>query len=269
MTARGITGHTKLLGIIANPVVHVLTPTLFNDYFKAQGIDAVLVGFEVPPARLREVLQGFRGLTNLAGFVATIPHKSAMVGLCDEVSEAGRRIGAVNTIRREPDGRLVGTMFDGDGFVAGLRAKGHEPRGRRALLAGAGGAASAIAFALAGAGVARLTIHNRTASKAADLAARVRAAHPAVAVAPGPGDPRGHDLIVNGTSLGMQPGDAAPVAVSQLTADMVVAEVIMAPAATPLLAAAAARGCPIHLGRHMLEEQIAIMANYIGVARRT
>jgi shikimate dehydrogenase len=268
MTARhDITGHTKLLGIIAHPVVHVLTPTLFNRFFAARGIDAVLVGFEVPPARLADALQGFRGLSNLAGFVATMPHKGAMVALCDEVSPAGRRIGAVNTIRRTPDGRLIGTMFDGDGFVAGLRAKGHEPRGRRALLAGAGGAASAIAFALAGAGVAQLTIHNRTAAKARDLAGRLRAAHPAVAVtvAAGAADPRGHDLIVNGTSLGMHPGDALPVVVDGLSSDMVVAEVIMAPETTPLLAAAAARGCPVHLGRHMLEEQIAIMAEYIGV----
>jgi shikimate dehydrogenase len=266
MTARhAITGHTRLLGIIAHPVSHVLTPTLFNAYFAAHGIDAVLIGFEVAPPRLRPVLDGMRGMTNLAGFVVTMPHKSAMVALCDEVSAVGRQIGAVNTIRRAPDGRLIGTMFDGDGFVAGLRARGHEPRGRRVYLAGAGGAASAIAFAFAGAGVAGLTIHNRTVAKAADLAARVRAAHPRVAVEVGSADPSGHDLIVNGTSLGMHPGDAPPLDVTRLRPDMVVAEVIMAPETTKLLAAAAARGCPVHLGRHMLEEQIAIMAAYIGV----
>ena len=259
-----ITGHTRLFGILADPATHVRTPMVFNAYFRAHDIDAVLVPVEVPPGRLPILLGGLRAMTNLAGFVVTIPHKTAMAGLCDEVSREGRLIGAVNTVRRERDGRLVGTMFDGVGFVAGLRAKGHDPRGRRVYLAGAGGAASAVAFALADAGVACLTVFNRTAAKAADLATRVRAAYPTVEVAVGSADPSGHALAINGTSLGLKPGDALPFDVSRLAADTVVAEVVMNPDTTPLLAAAAARGCPIHLGRHMIEEQIRLMAAFIG-----
>ncbi|MEJ0069250.1 MAG: shikimate dehydrogenase [Pseudomonadota bacterium] len=253
-----------MFAIVANPVAHVRTPQVFNEYFRAHGIDAVLVPVEVSPERLPAMLDGFRAMTNLAGFVATMPHKTAMVGLCDEVTRTARLIGAANTVRRDPDGRLVGTMFDGDGFVAGLRAQGHEPRGRRVYLAGAGGAASAIAFAFAEAGVACLTLHNRTTSKAAELADRVRAACPHVAVSVGSADPSGHELVINGTSLGLKPDDALPIDTAKLTPDMVVGEVVMLPETTALLAAATARGCPIHHGRHMLDEQIRLMAAFMG-----
>jgi shikimate dehydrogenase len=144
-----------------------------------------------------------------------------------------------------------------------LRLEGHEPRGKRVYMAGAGGAASAIAFAIAEAGAARLTIYNRTAAKAADLAARVHDAYPATETAVGTGDPSGHDIVINGTSLGLKPGDALPFEIARLTPDVLVAEVIMIPETTALLAAASKRGNPIHLGRHMLDEQIRIMAEYI------
>jgi shikimate dehydrogenase len=265
MSGPTITGHTRLFGILADPVAHVRTPMVFNDWFRAHGVDAVLVPIEVPPGGLPTLLDGLRAMTNLGGFVVTMPHKTAMVALCDEATRSARLVGAANTVRRAPDGRLIGTVFDGDGFVAGLRAQGHEPRGRRALLAGAGGAASAIAFALAEAGVARLTIHNRTESKAVDLAARVQAACPRADVAAGPADPTGHDLVVNGTALGLHAGDALPVDSALLTPDMLVAEVVMLPEITALLGAAAARGCRIHHGRHMLDEQIRLMAEFMGV----
>jgi shikimate dehydrogenase len=254
-----------MFGILANPVAHVRTPTVFNDWFRAHGIDAVLVPIEVPPGKLPALLDGLRAMTNLGGFVVTMPHKTTIVALCDETTRSAQRIGAVNTVRRTPDGRLIGAMFDGDGFVAGLRAEGHEPRGQRAFLAGAGGVARAIAFALVEAGVTRLTIHNRTAAKAVELAERVRAACPGADVASGPADPSGHELVVNGTALGLHAEDALPIDARLLTPEMLVAEVVMLPETTALLEAAAARGCRIHRGQHMLDEQIRLMAAFMGV----
>lgn len=262
-----ITGLTRLFGIIAHPVAHVRTPQAFNARFRALGIDAVLVPFEVPPERLGQAFDGLRAMTNLGGFVVTVPHKPAALSLCDVVSDGARRIGAVNTVRREPDGRLAGTMFDGDGFVAGLRLEGYEPRGRHAFLAGAGGAASAIAFALAEAGVTRLTIHNRTAARAAELAARVQAVFPQTEIGVGSADPSGHELVVNGTVLGLQPNDPLPFETDRLTPEMLVAEVVMKPETTALLAAARARGSRVHLGRHMLDAQLRLMAGFMGAER--
>jgi shikimate dehydrogenase len=259
-----ITGRTRLFGIVADPIDHVRTPQVFNARFAALGADAVLVPFHVPASLLGDAFEGFRAMRNLGGFVVTVPHKSAAVALCDEVTEAARAVGAVNTIRRAPDGRLRGEIFDGAGFVAGLRSQGIEPAGKRVYLAGAGGAANAIAFSLALAGVARLTVANRTASKAEDLLARLGAHFPGLDLGLGERAPAGHDLVVNATSLGLAPLDALPLDVEGLLPDQIVAEIIMKPEQTPLLVEAARRGCRVHLGRHMLDCQIELMARFMG-----
>lgn len=260
-----ITGQTRLYAIIADPVHHVQTPQMFNARFAERGIDAVLVPVHARPGRLRGVLEGFRAMENLGGIVVTVPHKAAIVDLLDRIEAEGREAGACNAVRRDPDGTLVGTMFDGEGFVAGLRAHGHEVRGKRVFLAGAGGAGSGIAFGIARHGATHLTIYNRTREKAEDLAARVRAAYPVCAAVAGGPDPAGHDIVVNATSLGMAPGDAAPLDLAGLAPPMLAAEIIMAPETTPFLAAAKARGCAVHYGRPMLAEQLRLIAGFMGI----
>lgn len=265
LTRQDISGRTRLFGIIADPIGHVKTPQVLNTLMVERGFDGVMVPFHVAPAGLASFMDGMRAVESLCGFVVTVPHKGAMVDLLDEVSDKARRIGACNVVRREPDGRLIGDMLDGDGFIAGLRQAGIEPRGRRVYLAGAGGAANAIAFAFAEAGVARLTIANRTRERAEDLLARLIEAAPALDAEIGSPDPSGHDLIVNGTSLGLREGDPLPLDGAKLSPDMVVAEVIMQPEITPLLAAARAKGCRIHLGKPMLTCQAELMAAFLGM----
>jgi shikimate dehydrogenase len=259
-----ITGKTKLYAILADPISHVRTPEVFNERFARDGSDAVLVPIHVAPEGLPAMLAALRVMKNLGGVIVTVPHKTAVVSLCDELGEAARIIGAVNAVRREDDGRLVGDNFDGTGFLAGLRLQGYEPAGRRVLLLGAGGAAAAIAFALASAGVAQLTIANRTRSKAEELVERLVKFVTACHIAAGDADPTGHDLVINTTSLGMKPDDPLPIDVTLLSPDMTVAEIIMKPETTPLLAAAKGKGCPVHYGRHMLDQQIRLMAKHIG-----
>jgi len=258
-----ITGNTRLFGIVADPVDQVRTPQVLNRLFEQRGHDAVLVPFHVGADGLPRIFEAFRQIRNLGGFIVTVPHKVEALALCDEIEDAARAIGAVNTIRREPDGRLVGGMFDGIGFVAGLKARGHDPAGRRVLLLGAGGAAAAIAHALALAGVGSLTIANRTLSKAREMAERIAASAPGVRVEAGVADPSGYDMVVNATSLGMRPDDPLPLDVAKLSSGTLVAEIIMKPEMTALLGQAQARGCPVHLGRHMLEEQAALMAGFM------
>jgi shikimate dehydrogenase len=169
----------------------------------------------------------------------------------------------VNAIRREPDGSLTGGQFDGEGFVAGLRAAGHVVAGRRILMAGAGGAAAGIGFALLRHGAAFLTLYNRSTARAESLAERLRAAFPDAAVTTGGPNPTGHDIIVNATSLGLKPGDALPIDAAGLAPPMLAAEVVMEPEVTPFLAEAARRGCATHGGQPMLAEQIAILARFV------
>ena len=253
-----ITEHTKIYGIIGDPISQVRAPEVFNELFARNNYDAVFVPMQVAPEGLETAVASFRAMENLIGFAATVPHKKAMASLCDELGEASRAIGAVNVVRREADGRLIGNMYDGAGFVAGLRKQGHDPSGCRALLLGAGGAAAAIAFALAEAGGASLLISNRTPSKAEEIVARIGNYFPNRRIRAGAPDPTGHDLVINATSLGMKATDPLPIDPALLAPNMTVAEIIMKPEVTPILAAAKARGCAVHYGRHMLDEQVAM-----------
>jgi shikimate dehydrogenase len=260
-----ISGHTQIFGILADPIHHVKTPQGINRLLEARRFDGVMVPIHVGAEGLGAMVDGLRRMNNLGGFVVTVPHKTAMPALCDELTPAAQRIGAVNVVRRTAAGRLVGGMLDGEGFVAGLRSEGIEPAGLAAYLAGAGGAASAIAYALAQAGVSRLTVANRTPARAEELIARLKEDFPGLAMELGTEDPSQHDLVVNGTSLGLREGDVLPLNTSRLSADQIVAEIIMQPAETPLLRAARAKGCRVQFGAPMLASQIALMAAFMGV----
>ncbi|MEZ6023726.1 MAG: hypothetical protein R3C16_10025 [Hyphomonadaceae bacterium] len=258
-----ITGATAICFTLAHPVAHVRTPAAFNALAARNGADVVMVPLEVAAADLGAFLATMRRMANVNGAVVTVPHKSAAVAYCDEVSQRAQQCGAVNVIRREGE-RLIGDMFDGLGFVTGLRKAGHDVAERNVLLVGAGGAARAIAFELAASGVARLGIANRTAQRAQALAERVREAYPRVEAFEANADPTGFDVIVNGTSLGLKPGDALPVDVAKLTPAMLVAEVVMQPERTALIAAAAAAGARTHRGLAMLEAQLDLIADFLG-----
>ncbi|PLC50264.1 shikimate dehydrogenase [Pollutimonas subterranea] len=260
-----ITGATRLFGILADPIHHVKTPQRMNEYFTQAGYDGVLVPFHARPGNLAAVLDGLKRLENLGGIIVTVPHKTAILALCDDASQASRKIGAANVVRREPDGRLTAHMLDGEGFVRGLRSCGHDVEGKTAYMAGAGGAANAIAFALVQYGVSSLTIANRTAAKAEDLKSRVLDLYPQARINIGTPDPSGHDIVVNATSLGLKEGDALPLDASRLSASQTVCEVIMQPVETALLHAARERGCTVHYGAPMLACQIELMAEFLGV----
>lgn len=258
-----VTGRTRVYAIVADPVRHVRTPQVLNARFAARGHDAILVPLHVAAADLATAFAAFRVMRNLGGVVVTVPHKGSAAALCDALGPSAAAVAAVNVVRREDDGRLTGENFDGEGFVEGLRREGLEPRGMTVLLSGAGGAASAIAFGLARAGAARLTIANRTQEKARALAARLRSSFPALDVRAGEADPTGHQLVVNATSLGMHPADPLPLDAEALTPGMVAAEVVMAPERTAFLREATRRGCRVHLGRYMLEAQSCLLATFL------
>jgi shikimate dehydrogenase len=259
-----ITGATRIYCIVGDPVAPLRSPVFFNTMFRRHGIDAVFVALQI---RLEDAEAGFAGLRamrNIAGMVVTMPLKQRLLPLLDEALPGARQCGAVNTIRREADGRLVGDMFDGKGGVLGLRWNGHEPRGRRVLLVGTGGAGSACAFALAEAGVAMLTLSDLDARRAEDVAARVRAAVPGCEVRVGAPDPRGQDIVVNATPLGMKPGDPLPIDAALLAPGTVVFDIITNPDPSPLMLAARARGCPAIGGRNLYEGQAVYAARFLG-----
>jgi shikimate dehydrogenase len=263
-----ITGTTRLYAIIGDPIEHVRTPMAFNDWFAARNIDAVCLPIHIGRDDLPRGWAGLRSMLNLDGFIVTAPHKGKSKMLCDEVEGDGVHTGVVNTIRREKDGRFVGTLLDGRGFVRGLQNEDHTIEGCRVYLAGAGGAGTALAYALVGSGAAALTIHNRTRWKAEALVAGVKKAFPNCNVRLGTADASRHDVAINATSLGLKPDDGHSFDLDSVDQTSLVAEVVMKPDMTPLLIAAKARGYRIHFGIHMLNSQLELMMQFLGLTSR-
>ncbi|MFO1398791.1 MAG: shikimate dehydrogenase [Burkholderiales bacterium] len=264
-----IRGTTTVIPHIGYPTFTFKAPLIYNPYFEHAGIDAVVVpmGCEAPafPAFLRAVFS----LTNIGGALITMPHKMTVVDLLDDVSPAVRVAGACNAVRRLPDGRLQGDMFDGEGFVRGLLRKGCAVAGARALVVGAGGVGSAISASLAAAGVAALALYDARPAAAEALAARLRQHYPAIVVSTGSNDPAGFGIVVNGTPLGMKEGDPLPMDVARIDVDAFVGEVVMKQEMTAFLAAAQARGCRYQVGTDMLFEQIPAYLEFFGFPSTT
>jgi len=262
-----ITGTTRLYAIIGDPIAHVRTPMAFNDYFRAQNIDAACLPVQIGRDDLPRGWAGLKSIANLDGFIVTAPHKAEAARLCDRLEGDGMHTGVVNAVRREPDGSFSATLLDGRGFVSGLIKQGHPVEGQRFYMAGAGGAGTALAYALADAGAVALTIHNRTRSKAERLVAEVGAAFPGLDVRVGTADAGGHAVVVNATSLGLKPDDGHSFDLASTDPSALVAEVVMKPDMTALLIAAEQRGHAIHFGIHMLNSQLDLMMQFLGLDR--
>jgi len=264
-----ISGKTRLIAHVGYPTESFKAPLIYNPWFDQQGIDAVVVPMGVREEDFAAALPVLRRFTNLHGALITMPHKVAVVGMLDEASTAVKIAGSCNALLRRPDGSLLGDMFDGAGFVRGLRRKGLALAGASCLVVGAGGVGSAIAASLAAEGPAAITVNDIDPAAAEALVARIRAHYPRIDVRVGSNDPAGYALVVNGTPLGMKPGDRLPVDVSRLSADTFVGEVVMRTAITPLLAAAQARGCPFQMGTDMLFEMIPAYLEFFGFGTAT
>ncbi|NHN83332.1 shikimate dehydrogenase [Acetobacter musti] len=261
-----ITGKTKLFATLGYPVGHVLTPQKMNALFAERHYDGVMVAVAATPGQdLARVVAAFRAMRNFGGAVVTVPHKTGIVTLCDHLSPRAANAGAVNVIRREADGSITGDLLDGVGFVTGLQNAGETLKDRRVLLAGAGGAALAIAFALAEAGVAHITVTNRSQDRLDALISRLKNSFPRLSVSANDLS-EGHDIAINATSLGLRENDPLPIAPEHLRPPMLVAEVVMMPEQTGLLKAAGWAGCRTHSGRHMLTGQLSAIFDFLTAA---
>jgi shikimate dehydrogenase len=264
-----IDGRTEVIAHLGWPTHAFKAPMIYNPYFEAAGINAVVVPMGCKPDTFPGLLKSLFTVENLRGALITMPHKVSVVGLMDEVSSAVKVAGSCNAVRRNADGRLVGDMFDGEGFVRGLRGKGFRFQEARALVIGCGGVGSAIAASLAQAGVGELALHDVQERSAEALAQRLKMHYPGVSVGPGSTDPAGFSLVVNATPLGMNAGDPLPIDVGRLDPHAFVGEVVMKTELTPLLAAARQRGCPVQVGADMLFEMIPAYLEFFGLPGTT
>ena len=263
MNIKEINGSTSFYAIIGDPVEQVSTPGLVNRIFADKNDNSVLLPLHVEADSLPALVHGLQQIKNFQGAVVTMPHKSSIVTLLDEVSTEVVQTRSCNVIRRTKEGKLCGHTLDGEGFVAGLRAEGHEVAGKSVFLIGAGGAASGIAFALCRHAIDQLLIFNRSPKKAEILIARLKTYYPLVEISYASQVSKNPDLLINATSVGMKEGDAPPLSLDNLEQVTLVAEVIIRPEMTCTLKEAIMRGCTVHQGIHMLTAQIRLMLDFM------
>ncbi|MFJ4618059.1 shikimate dehydrogenase family protein [Streptomyces sp. NPDC088812] len=260
-----VSGTTRLYVVLGDPVAQVRAPGLLNDLFARTATDAVLVPVHVGPDGLDEVMRGLRRTRNLDGILVTVPHKIDVCRYADELGPAAELAGSANALRRTADGTWRADNFDGAGFVHGLRGHGHDPAGERVALFGAGGAGRALAAALLTSGADRLLLFEPDPGRRTDLLDRLAAHRPGWARAGTDGDLATAGLAVNATPLGMRPDDPLPFDLVHLRADCTVADIVMKPAETALLRAAADSGRPIVPGRSMLDSQVLLYQRFFGL----
>lgn len=238
-------------GVVGYPIKHSVSPAMHNAAFKYLGIDAIYLLFEVKPEQLKDAILGAKAL-GIVGLNVTIPHKEAILQYVNPVGIAAK-IGAVNTVVVD---KMEGYNTDAIGAIKALQNAGVDVEEKKVLLIGAGGAARAIAFALAERR-ATIIVTNRTASRGLKLAEDVRSVgdclfYPYEKLE----ELRGKvELIINATPLGMK-GFAAKLPVPpQLIENVVVFDTVYNPMETQLIALARKRGCKVVYGIDMLVYQ--------------
>jgi 3-dehydroquinate dehydratase/shikimate dehydrogenase len=242
---RDISENTRLYGLVGSPISHSVSPSMHNAAFQAAGIDAVYLPL---PASDADDFVRFARAFGVHGASVTIPFKVPLYERADEADAVARRIGAINTVRID-HGRWLGANTDAAGFLQPLTERAVPLRGARAAILGAGGAARAVAVALASSG-AEVVVHARDLAKAQDMALPVGAR--AAAWPPQPGS---WDLLVNCTPIGMHPrADESPLPAASLTGGWVY-DLVYNPPLTRLLHDAELAGCRTIGGLDMLVAQ--------------
>lgn len=254
-----ISGAARLAGVLGWPVTHSISPALHNFWMARYGVDGAYVPLAVRPEDLELSLSGLRR-AGFLGFNVTIPHKTAIAKLVDELDDDARSMGSVNTVLIGPDGSAKGYSTDGQGFLQNLyeQAVGWSAVGKRVLLLGAGGAARAIAFALINAGIADLRICNRSTGRAESLVDTCLSQLGSTSIVDWQDRSAavsGADLVVNTTSLGMVGQPELGMDLSETTSGTVIADIVYAPLETELLRQAREHGLKSVDGLGMLIHQ--------------
>jgi len=256
-----IPGGIRLVALIGDPVERSLSPAMHNAAFEALGLNYVYLALRVPREALGSAVAGARAL-NMIGMNVTHPHKINILGLLDELDESASMVGAVNTVKND-GGKLIGYNTDGAGAVRALESEVGKLVGRKVLLLGAGGAARAIAFSLAE--KAELTIANRTASRARELAMSIKRGLGAdvgqtginrreLAKAIGQ-----MDILINATTVGMYPNvNRTLVTADMMYRGLIVNDIVYEPLQTRLLREAKKAGARAVTGLGMLIHQGAL-----------
>ncbi|KQL20594.1 shikimate dehydrogenase [Cytobacillus solani] len=249
----------KLFAVIGDPIAHSMSPAMHNDLFQAYGIDAHYQPLNVKRENLKEAVIGLKAI-GIAGFNITIPHKETIIPFLDKLDPLAEAIGAVNTVVNE-DGKFVGYNTDGSGYLQGLLTLLPEITEKNILIIGAGGAARALYFTLAQAGVNRLDIYNRTTQKAKALINDCPFRVPSAAIGKEEAEKNlaDYQLLIQTTPIGMAPNiESLPLSLHNLQTDALVSDIIYNPLESKFLREAKNKGAKIQNGLDMFVYQGAL-----------
>ena len=255
-------GETRLFIIIGDPIAQVKSPAFLSAILARRGANALVVPAHVSTKDLPAFMRSVRLMKNLDGIVVTVPHKFVALDYCDLPTERAAFVGSVNLLRRLADGRWDGDNLDGVGYMDGIAKEGFSIAGKSALLVGAGGAGSAIAYEILERGATRLAIHDTDVERRDRLVAKLATRFPGRAEV-GSTDPTGFDLVANATPMGMQEGDPLPVDASRLSKNQFVADVITKPAVSRLVQHARDLGCGTMMGIGMFNAQAELLVDHM------
>jgi shikimate dehydrogenase len=249
-----ITSRTRAIAIIGDPIGHSITPRIQNHALQKINADIANVAFRVAPENLEEAVRGARAL-GLLGLMVTIPHKEAVLPLCDELDDSAKLMGAANLLHFRGDGATVGYSSDGWAAVKSLEEEGAPVRGRSIAIVGGGGSARSLALTFAREGAREILLLNRTVERAQRIAEEVAQFNIPVRAATleastCAAELEGADVVVNTTSLGMHPrADESPINAQVLEAlasgarnNLAVYDIVYNPLETRLLREARAAG---------------------------
>lgn len=265
MLTMNITGATRLAALLGSPVEHSQSPLIHNTAFQQLQLPYTYLAFDVPPEQLKEAVEGLKALKAI-GFNLTMPHKEAVMPLLDELSQEAAVIGAVNTVKVEGE-HLTGHNTDGKGFLLSLQDVGFLVSGKKAVIAGSGGAARSVALALAQGNVRQLVLLNRSLHRAEEIALMLREATPEIDVkvaelnqANVATELNDADLLVNSTPLGMKESSTESIVSdgSILKPPLLVYDLLYHPPRTYLMKQAEEQGCTTINGLSMLLWQAAL-----------
>ncbi len=263
-----IQSTTELVAIIGTPIAQVKSPDNFNHWFRETGQDTAMIAIDIQASTLELFIGAMRGWRNLRGCVVTVPHKRAAAPLLDALTPRAEALGCVNVIRREPSGRLVGDIVDGDGFLNAARDHAFVPKDKHVCVIGAGGAGSAIALSLCEAGASHVAIADIAAERAHTLVTILQSRFPAVGFTTGFDTLAAFDLVVNASPVGMGDDLALPISremSNTLRPGCLVADVVTTPPLTPFLQVAIQMKCEVQTGPEMALGQLGMLGHFMGV----
>lgn len=256
---RRISGRTGMFCLIGTPVGHSGSPAMYNYSFQKTGLDNAYLAYDIPLEKTEEAVQALRVL-GCKGFNVTMPCKTKVAELVDELSDAAKLIGACNTVVVK-DGKLYGNNTDGMGFVRNLKENGVDVKGKKMTIMGAGGAATAVQVQSALDGAAKISIFNRADefyANAEHTKAKIKEMLPECDVNVYPledteklyAEIKDSDILVNATKVGMKPLDGQSLIEDTFVfrPDLVVADVVYNPKETKFVQDAKAAGCKVAVG---------------------